>query len=500
MTVVSESPLIAAIDIGSNSIKMTVGRPTAGGGVDEVDGASETVRLGHGLESTGRLDNSRMDAAIEALTRFRNRAEQLGVSTIVAVATEATRAAANGKDFLERAHTATGIKIRVLGGEQEAALTFRGLGVTSDLAGLVLVADVGGGSTELISASDRRIQDSTSIPLGSGRLTERFIASDPPTATELQASEAAAADALEASLGNVMAANRDEARVIIVGGTGEFLARLVPDSADIDLVAIRSVLARLSEMPSSTLANEIQIPEARARVLPAGIAIIAAIVDRVNPRQVEIGRSGVRVGLLLETSERMQAGLASGGSDDGRSNGRVKTLPGPRKEAKQLQSNGDEHDFRQTMRALIAQRWEAVWTAVPVALEGTDIEGVHDVRVASRRLRAAMDIAAPAFPKSWYRPLHRTAKEITSSLGEVRDRDVLLEALRAERDSAPLTERPGIDRLIARVEAERTSARTELEAYLQALLDGPVRNEIGRRFGHIHAPKTDANGNVQGKT
>jgi len=319
MTVVSEAPLIAAIDIGSNSIKMTVGRTTASGGVDEVDGASETVRLGHGLESTGKLDDSRMDAAIETLARFRNRAEQLGASTIVAVATEATRAAANGRDFLERALAETGIQIRVLGGEQEAALTFRGLGVTSDLAGLVLVADVGGGSTELIAASDGQIQGSTSIPLGSGRLTERFIASDPPTAGELQASEATAAHALEAPLGDVMTANRDEARVIIVGGTGEFLARLVPDASTIDLAGIRGVLARLLEMPSAILAKEIQIPEARARVLPAGIAIVAAIVDRVNPRKVEIGRSGVRVGLLLETSDRMQAVLASGGSADGRS-------------------------------------------------------------------------------------------------------------------------------------------------------------------------------------
>jgi hypothetical protein len=500
MTVVTEAPLIAAIDIGSNSIKMTVGRPTASGGVDEVDGASETVRLGHGLETTGRLDVSRMDAAIETLARFRERAEQLGASTIVAVATEATRAAANGRDFLERAHAETGIHIRVLGGDQEAALTFRGLGVTSDLVGLVLVADVGGGSTELIAASDGQIQESTSIPLGSGRLTDRFIESDPPTERELQAIEAAAADAIEAPMGDVMTASHDEMRVIIVGGTGEFMARLVADPSNIDLAAIRAVLARLAETPSGTLAKEIQIPEARARVLPAGIAIVAAVVDRVNPRKVEIGRSGVRVGLLLETSERMQAGLASGGSDDGRSNGKVKSLPSPRKEVKQLESDGEEHDFRQTMRALIAQRWEAVWKAVPVALEGTDIEGVHDVRVASRRLRAAMDIAAPAFPKSWYRPLHRTAKDITSTLGEVRDRDVLLEALHAERDTAPLTERPGIDRLIARVEGERASARTEMEAYLQALLDGPVRHEIARRFGQVHSSKSDGNGNEQGKS
>jgi len=75
-----ESSLIAAIDIGSNSIKMTVGRANASGGVDEVDWASETVRLGQGLDSTGKLSDSRMDAAVETLNRFRQRAEQVGAA------------------------------------------------------------------------------------------------------------------------------------------------------------------------------------------------------------------------------------------------------------------------------------------------------------------------------------------------------------------------------------------------------------------------------------
>jgi exopolyphosphatase / guanosine-5'-triphosphate,3'-diphosphate pyrophosphatase len=249
----------------------------------------------------------------------------------------------------------------------------------------------------------------------------------------------------------------------------------------------------LSDMTASTLALEIQIPEARARVLPAGIAIVAAIVDRMKPKHVEIGRSGVRVGLLLETTERLKIERRRTKPRDGHSNGKVRAPSEPADATSQAEATASEQDLRETMSTLIAERWEAVWKAVPVALEGTDIEGVHDVRVASRRLRAAMDIAAPAFPKRWYRSLHRTAKEITSSLGEVRDRDVLLEALVAERQKAPLTERPGIDRLIARVERERSSARIALEAYLQGLLDGPVRDEIKRRFG---APtKKTINGN-----
>jgi CHAD domain-containing protein len=134
------------------------------------------------------------------------------------------------------------------------------------------------------------------------------------------------------------------------------------------------------------------------------------------------------------------------------------------------------------MRSLIGKRWEEVWKAVPRAVDGTDIEGVHDVRVASRRLRAAMDVAAPAFPHSWFDPLHKVAKEITSELGEVRDRDVMLEYLTAERDAAAPNERPGVDRLINRVDRERVAARAEMESFLRELENRGLREETRRRF------------------
>jgi CHAD domain-containing protein len=93
-----------------------------------------------------------------------------------------------------------------------------------------------------------------------------------------------------------------------------------------------------------------------------------------------------------------------------------------------------------------------------------------------------MDIAAPVFPRRWFRPLHRAAKEITRALGEVRDRDVLLEALNADREAAPLVEQPGLERLIARVDRERADARIEMERYLRNLLNGPLPKEVELRF------------------
>jgi triphosphatase len=139
--------------------------------------------------------------------------------------------------------------------------------------------------------------------------------------------------------------------------------------------------------------------------------------------------------------------------------------------------------YESAMRDLIARRWAAVWAAVPVAVAGEDIEGVHDVRVASRRLRAAMDIAVACFPAKWYAPLHRVAKEITGALGEVRDRDVMIESLTKARKKAAAEEHPGIDRLIDRLERERDCARAEMVRYLDALMSGDVPREVEERFG-----------------
>ncbi|MGH2531772.1 MAG: CHAD domain-containing protein [Thermomicrobiales bacterium] len=135
------------------------------------------------------------------------------------------------------------------------------------------------------------------------------------------------------------------------------------------------------------------------------------------------------------------------------------------------------------MAELIAARFGALWEAIPVAIDGTEVEGVHDVRVASRRLRAAMDVAVECFPADWYRPLHAAAKEITGALGEVRDRDVILEALHAERAASPPEEWPGIDRLIARIECERDTARTEMLTFLAGIEERQTAREAEKRFG-----------------
>ena len=145
--------------------------------------------------------------------------------------------------------------------------------------------------------------------------------------------------------------------------------------------------------------------------------------------------------------------------------------------------------FRDAMKSLIAKRYSDLWTALPVAIEGVDPEGVHDVRVASRRLRAAMDVTSGSFPEAWFSELLKIVKAITTELGEVRDRDVMLEFLASERRRVRAQDRAGIDRLIDRVEREREVARERMLRFLGTIDGDEVMAESIRRFGPDAEPR-----------
>ena len=145
-------------------------------------------------------------------------------------------------------------------------------------------------------------------------------------------------------------------------------------------------------------------------------------------------------------------------------------------------SEHDDRDYRTAMRDAIATQWAAVWKAMPEVAAGEDPEAVHDVRVASRRLRAAMDVATDCFPAKWYRPLHKTAKAITQALGDVRDRDVLLEELARSRQRASTGEQPGIDYLVAGIARDRARAHKRMLAFLKKLDAKGIPEETTRRF------------------
>ena len=286
--------VVAALDLGSNTIKMTLGHFDAAAGLVESGWASETVRLGSGVTATGRLADDRIAAALVTLQRFADAARANGATRLIGVATEATRSASNGAGFLD-AVRAIGWEIRAISGNEEAALTFRGLTRSIDPAGDIVVADVGGGSTEIIVATDGTVGFSASYTVGSGALTDHHVVADPPTPDELIACRSEAATTLTPA----RLPDGPATRLHAVGGTGEYLARLAGPAA-LDAARIDWALGTLTGIRSADLAMRLSIPPLRARVLPAGISVIRALADRLPGATITVGPSGIRTGLLLD--------------------------------------------------------------------------------------------------------------------------------------------------------------------------------------------------------
>ncbi|CAN5657046.1 hypothetical protein BH09CHL1_BH09CHL1_27160 [soil metagenome] len=295
----STPTIVAAFDIGSNSIKMTVASVSTTGGIDELYSASKTVRLGEGIDRTGSLAPDRIEAAVETLNDMSGRARASGATRLIGVATEAVRIADNGAAFLERVLREAGISTVTISGDAEASLAYTGLLGEYDLTGTIVMADIGGASTELVFGFGENVRWAKSFPIGSGRLTDSFITSDPPTVEELERCQNEAAN----TLADAPFADHSGAHLMITGGTGEYLGRLVSNIDQMNEDEISRALQLTTTLTADELAQRVEIPPIRARVLPAGIAIVAAIVARLQPTAISGARSGLRTGLLLQAAK-----------------------------------------------------------------------------------------------------------------------------------------------------------------------------------------------------
>ena len=215
------------------------------------------------------------------------------------------RDAANRAELLALVRERAGLEVEVIDGEREARLTFRGALLGRPASGQRLVVDIGGGSTEVIVARDGEIVSARSLQIGSGRLTERCLTSDPPTAAEVQAAREMAA----ALMSDLPDAPAEEA--VWVGGTGSSTLRLTRRQAGDDRVTramLEALLAELLAVPAATYAADGRVEPERARILPGGIIIIEALMTRFSLDDVSVSQGGIREGVLLELLERPSDG------------------------------------------------------------------------------------------------------------------------------------------------------------------------------------------------
>jgi exopolyphosphatase/guanosine-5'-triphosphate,3'-diphosphate pyrophosphatase len=181
---------VAAVDLGTNSTRLLVA-DVDDGRVEDVARTTKVTRLGEGVDERHRLLPLPVTRVRNVLTDFRRTAESLGAERILAIATSAVRDAENGEAFLGEVEWSYGFATRLLSGHDEAMMMFRGVTTERELDSGTIIVDVGGGSTELVACGADGVRWHDSLDIGSVRLTERFLHSDPPTEDEL--SECAAA-------------------------------------------------------------------------------------------------------------------------------------------------------------------------------------------------------------------------------------------------------------------------------------------------------------------
>jgi exopolyphosphatase / guanosine-5'-triphosphate,3'-diphosphate pyrophosphatase len=288
---------VAAVDLGTNTTRLLVA-DVEDGRIDEVHRETRITRLGEGVDKRGRLLPLPIARVRNALADYRRTLEQLGAERTLVVATSAVRDAENGEAFLGEVEWSYGFSTRLVSGDEEAALTRRGVEPKPG----TLVVDIGGGSTELI------VDDfHTSLDIGSVRYTERFVHSDPPAAAELDECARAARE---------MLADRAHAtaeRAIGVAGTVTTLAALDLglDRYDRERVhghrlsraGARAQLERLAALPLAERREVPALEPERAPVIVAGAVILVAILDHFGLGEVEVSERDILDGIALAATE-----------------------------------------------------------------------------------------------------------------------------------------------------------------------------------------------------
>ncbi len=300
----------AAIDAGTNTFKIIVAEPAPSGGFLTVLDRSVPCRLGEGAQKSGRLAAPAMERGLAVLRDFKSQAEDAGASPPAVFATSAVRSAANGELFAKLVRDETGLRFRVLSGEEEAALVFRGAATAPGMPGghEILVMDLGGGSAEFVRGVPGAIRQKASLNVGCVRMTDLFLSRRPVPAADranLDAHLAAAFQPLIAHFGAAPA-------MAATGGTICALANAIdPEFWDRmrEGVPFPLASARLAPLVDELAAMTLEqiratpgIPDSRADVIVAGGLTYLAAFRAMGHGRVFVTHRGLRYGIAAAMS------------------------------------------------------------------------------------------------------------------------------------------------------------------------------------------------------
>jgi exopolyphosphatase/guanosine-5'-triphosphate,3'-diphosphate pyrophosphatase len=300
----------AFIDIGTNTILCLIADLMEDDRFRVVDDLAEITGLGRGVDRTGRIGAEGEQRSLEALRRYLERCQSLNVQAVMAVGTSALRDAQNSAEVQARFQTELGSAVRVISGEEEAAYSFLAVRSGLDLAGRELLAiDIGGGSTELIRGNDGGVLQAVSLNLGSVRLTEQFLHSDPVRSEECE-KMIRVIDQELAGLENQWQTHNSALTLVGIAGTFTTLAavekkllRYSHSEVHGSALTLGEVRRQVELFRSRTIAARKRIAglePKRADVILAGACLIERIMTLIHAEQVLVSDQGVRYGMLYE--------------------------------------------------------------------------------------------------------------------------------------------------------------------------------------------------------
>ncbi len=301
---------VAAIDLGSNSFHMLVVEILGPTSFETVLREKMMIQLGRTALVSGRLDPQAMARGLQCLDEFRRMALARRVERTLAVATSAIREAENGEEFLHRAGSQSGIPVRVISGREEARLIHlavsRHVDLTRDRS---LIADIGGGSVELIAADAGRIFYATSQKLGFLRLHGRFVAHDPMLRREERTIKNCLKESLAAPLANIL--KRNVKRIVATSGSATTLLRIVqqrrgdgtgsaPRAANVIGEEIREILADMLRLSSMECAKKFDLDPLRSTYFPTALLCLNEILEGAGLQEITICPVALREGLVYD--------------------------------------------------------------------------------------------------------------------------------------------------------------------------------------------------------
>lgn len=295
---------LAAIDIGTHSVLLLIAEKNSSGKIDVLADEATLTRIGEGLWLSNHFAAAGMERTLAVLKRYRELCDQHGAEKILVVGTAAFRKAQNAAEFAAQVQKECRLEIEIISGEREAVLTWKA--ASTDFGEEILVVDIGGGSTEIITTGS-----AVSMPIGSIVLTEKYCHSNPISDSDYK--KICAAVETHLSSLNAQHMSHDAQRLIATAGTATTLGAIKKQMktykhAEIHgmKISLNEVEKIIAELRAKTIFDRKKIPglePGRADVILAGATLLKKIAEHFNFQEITVSDRGVRWGLAYELFE-----------------------------------------------------------------------------------------------------------------------------------------------------------------------------------------------------